>query len=103
MADTAELETKLAGMAVEEPVKGTNAAEGDHVNKAGIAGDEEPDKTLEVEKEEIKRARNAVKKYFDEAYGTDVSRLDRWQKLCGDVGATVGPSIKQCKKVISSP
>lgn len=58
-----------------------------------------PKTAREADKDEIKRAREAVKEYFDEAYGTGVPRLDRWQKLCSDVGVDVGASIKQCKKV----
>lgn len=37
--------------------------------------------------------------YFNETYGTDASRLEKWQQLCRDLSKPAGPSITQCKKV----
>ncbi|KAH7077674.1 hypothetical protein BKA63DRAFT_592903 [Paraphoma chrysanthemicola] len=41
---------------------------------------------------------------FDALYGTDVTKLDKWQDLCREVGITDVPgNIKKCKKVLGSP
>jgi hypothetical protein len=47
-------------------------------------------------------ARLAVVDHFDQAYGKNVTRIEAWQELCRDVGAEVGKSITQCKKVSGS-
>ncbi|KAH7088221.1 hypothetical protein FB567DRAFT_627973 [Paraphoma chrysanthemicola] len=40
---------------------------------------------------------------FDALYGTDVTKLDKWQDLCREVGITDVPgSIKKCKKSASA-
>ena len=41
---------------------------------------------------------------FTHYYGSDVSRLEKWQMLCSDCGvAPIPTSITQCKKVSTSP
>ena len=47
-------------------------------------------------------ARLAVVDHFDQAYGRNVTKIAAWQQLCRDVGAEVGPSITQCKKVFAA-
>jgi hypothetical protein len=37
---------------------------------------------------------------FNTDYGTNDTTLGSWQKLCEDVGVTVGGSLTQCKKVL---
>ena len=36
---------------------------------------------------------------FEDFYGRDETKLDKWQRLCRDVGVAEGASITQCKKV----
>jgi hypothetical protein len=53
----------------------------------------------EMDELTLKLARMAVLDHFDQAYGRNVTKVSAWQELCKDVGAEVGPSITQCKKV----
>lgn len=42
----------------------------------------------------------AINAYFADQYGTDFSKLEKWQQLCIDVDVDPVPSsIKQCKIV----
>ena len=42
---------------------------------------------------------DAMLQQFDMDYGSDETRLIRWQRLCTDCGVQIGPSIRQCKRV----
>ncbi|KZM27873.1 uncharacterized protein EKO05_0004897 [Ascochyta rabiei] len=49
-----------------------------------------------------KRRNQAIAAEMDAAYGTDVTKLEKWQELCRDVKIEPVPqSITQCKKALS--
>ncbi|SMQ45938.1 unnamed protein product [Zymoseptoria tritici ST99CH_3D7] len=39
---------------------------------------------------------------FNTEYGMSDTKLGSWQKLCEDVGVTVGSSLTQCKKALKT-
>ncbi|KAJ4365991.1 hypothetical protein N0V95_000368 [Ascochyta clinopodiicola] len=49
-----------------------------------------------------KRRNHAIAAEMDAAYGTDITKLEKWQELCRDVGIEPVPqSITQCRKALS--
>jgi hypothetical protein len=51
-------------------------------------------------KEKSKYRVEAIQEEFDHLYGTDTSKLEKWQQLCREVGISDVPnSITKCKKV----
>ncbi|SMY19617.1 unnamed protein product [Zymoseptoria tritici ST99CH_1A5] len=57
-------------------------------------------------KKSAKQKRDAVHtniiNVFTTHYGTEDNILENWQKLCKDVGVTVGSSLTQCKKALKT-
>ncbi|KAF2684414.1 hypothetical protein K458DRAFT_417998 [Lentithecium fluviatile CBS 122367] len=54
-------------------------------------------------KEKAKRRVDAIQGEFEYLYGTDTTRLDKWQDLCREVGIEEVPgSITKCKKALGS-
>ena len=53
-----------------------------------------------VKQKRLKVHHTQVARLFTDYYGSDVSRLEKWQMLCQDCGLAPPPtSITQCKKV----
>lgn len=45
-------------------------------------------------------SKNDIDAFFDNRYGTDFTKLEKWQMLCVDVGVEpVPPSKTKCRKV----
>ncbi|KAK3722182.1 hypothetical protein LTR37_002615 [Vermiconidia calcicola] len=54
----------------------------------------------EREERERNRRNDNIVNYFDTTYGRDVTKLEKWQLLCQDLGVDAGPSINKCKTAL---